>query len=173
MLIDLPQPLIHIHTHIHVCTHMHVCSCGRLFVTPWTIVHQAPLSMEFSRILQWVAISFSNTYAYTHTYVYICTHMCICLQACNHVYTHKYICVYVCVFTYTFISIYIHTYIFILTSSSKLLFFTKKLYSTSAFLEKKKKGNKSEILFRKVHTGNFYTHTPTHPHPPTLIFWPL
>ena len=38
-----------------------------------------------------------------------------------------------CIFTYTFISIYIHTYIFILTSSSKLLFFTKKLHSTSAF----------------------------------------
>ena len=31
-------------------------------VTPWTIVHQAPLLMEFSqaRILEWVAISFSN-----------------------------------------------------------------------------------------------------------------
>ena len=93
--IDLPQPLIHTHTCIHVCTHMHVCSHGRLFVTPWTVVHQAPLSMEFSRILEWVAISFSNTYAYTHTYVYICTHMCVCLRALNHIYRHKYICVYV------------------------------------------------------------------------------
>ena len=64
-----------------------------------------------------------------------------------------------CIFTYTFISIYIHTYIFILTSSSKLLFFTKKLYSTSAFWGGGG-SNKSEILFRKVQTGNFYTHTP-------------
>ena len=28
-------------------------------VTPWTIAHQVPLSMEFSRILEWVAISCS------------------------------------------------------------------------------------------------------------------
>ena len=31
-------------------------SCVRLFVTPWTVAHQAPLSMEFSRILEWVAM---------------------------------------------------------------------------------------------------------------------
>ena len=33
-----------------------------LFETPWTVAHQAPLSMEFSRqeILGWVAISFSR-----------------------------------------------------------------------------------------------------------------
>ena len=29
----------------------------RLFVTPWTAARQAPLSVEFSRILEWVAIS--------------------------------------------------------------------------------------------------------------------
>ena len=33
----------------------------RLFVTPWTVAHQAPLSMRFSRQeLEWVAISFSR-----------------------------------------------------------------------------------------------------------------
>ena len=26
-----------------------VLTCGRLFATPWTVVHQVPLSMEFSR----------------------------------------------------------------------------------------------------------------------------
>ena len=33
-----------------------------LFATPWTITHQAPLSMEFSRqeILEWVAIPISR-----------------------------------------------------------------------------------------------------------------
>ena len=29
----------------------------RLFATLWTVAHQAPLSMEFFRILEWVAIS--------------------------------------------------------------------------------------------------------------------
>ena len=34
-----------------VCVHMHTCSLtvvSQLFTTPWTIVHQAPLSMKFS-----------------------------------------------------------------------------------------------------------------------------
>ena len=35
-------------------------SCVWLFVTPWTVARQAPLSMEFSRILEWVAIFFSG-----------------------------------------------------------------------------------------------------------------
>ena len=36
-------------------------SCIRLFATPWTVAHQAPLSMELqARILEWGAISFSR-----------------------------------------------------------------------------------------------------------------
>ena len=36
-------------------------SCPTLFDhMDWTVAHQAPLSMEFSRILEWVAISFSR-----------------------------------------------------------------------------------------------------------------
>ena len=31
-----------------------------LFVTPWTVACQAPLPMEFSRILEWVAVPFSR-----------------------------------------------------------------------------------------------------------------
>ena len=36
-------------------------SCVQLFATPWTVGHQAPLSMEFfqARVLEWAAISFS------------------------------------------------------------------------------------------------------------------
>ena len=30
--------------------------------TPWTVAHQAPLSMKFSRPLEWVAIPFSSTF---------------------------------------------------------------------------------------------------------------
>ena len=32
-------------------------SCVQLFVTPWTIVHQAPLPMEFSRQEYWSGLS--------------------------------------------------------------------------------------------------------------------
>ena len=42
---------------------MHAQSLGRvqLLVTPWTVAHQAPLSMGIqARILEWVAISFSR-----------------------------------------------------------------------------------------------------------------
>ena len=38
----------------------HVLSCVPLFVAPWTVAHQAPLSMEFSRQ---VAISSSRVYS--------------------------------------------------------------------------------------------------------------
>ena len=33
-------------------------SCVRLFVTPWTVAHQAPLSMEFSRKEYWSGLPF-------------------------------------------------------------------------------------------------------------------
>ena len=33
-------------------------SCVRLFVTPWTIAHQAPLTMEFSRQEHWSGLPF-------------------------------------------------------------------------------------------------------------------
>ena len=32
----------------------------QLFATPWTVACQAPLSMEFSRVLEWLAIPFSR-----------------------------------------------------------------------------------------------------------------
>ena len=32
-----------------VCVCLCVLSCLQLFVTPWTVAYQAPLSMEFSR----------------------------------------------------------------------------------------------------------------------------
>ena len=37
------------------CIHMHVCmlSCVQLFVAPWSVAHQAPLSMGFSRQEYW------------------------------------------------------------------------------------------------------------------------
>ena len=37
---------------------MCVLSCVQLFATPWTVAHQAPLSMEFSRLLYWSGLPF-------------------------------------------------------------------------------------------------------------------
>ena len=39
---------------------MCVLSCVRLFVTPWTVAHQAPLSMGFSRQEYWTGLPFSS-----------------------------------------------------------------------------------------------------------------
>ena len=35
-------------------------SCVRLFVTPWTVARQAPLSMEFSRQEYWSGLPFPS-----------------------------------------------------------------------------------------------------------------
>ena len=59
--------LICVHFHsagIRVCVCVHVCVCQllshvRLFVTPWTGAHQAPLSVGFSRQEHWSGSPFS------------------------------------------------------------------------------------------------------------------
>ena len=38
---------------MRVCVHAQLLSCVRLFVTPWTVAHQVPLSMGFSRQEYW------------------------------------------------------------------------------------------------------------------------
>ena len=47
---------------IYPCVCLSPLSRVWFFVNPWTLAHQAPLSMEFSmvRILEWVAVSFSR-----------------------------------------------------------------------------------------------------------------
>ena len=49
-----------------MCAHAQLLSCVQLFVTPWTIARQSPLSMGFfqARILEWVAISYSRESSY-------------------------------------------------------------------------------------------------------------
>ena len=42
------------------CLLPHVLSCVRLFVTPWSIACQAPLSMEFSRQEYWSELLFPS-----------------------------------------------------------------------------------------------------------------
>ena len=43
-----------------VCVYMCLLSCVQLFLIPWTIAHQAPLSMEFCRQDYWSQSPFST-----------------------------------------------------------------------------------------------------------------
>ena len=44
--------------HCKATIHAQFLSCVRLFETPWTVAHQAPLSMEFSRQEYWSGLPF-------------------------------------------------------------------------------------------------------------------
>ena len=44
---------IHLHTYIYVCVRAKLLSRVQLFVTPWTLAHQAPLSLGFLRKEYW------------------------------------------------------------------------------------------------------------------------
>ena len=44
---------------VHACM-LSCFSCARLFVTPWTAAHQAPLSMGFSRQEYWSGLPFPS-----------------------------------------------------------------------------------------------------------------
>ena len=55
---------VHIYTYIHiyVCMKVKLLSRIRLFVTPWTVAHQAPPSMGFSRQEYWSGLPFPYVY---------------------------------------------------------------------------------------------------------------
>ena len=58
--------LFHLHVisllfHLYSCIESESHSVLSNSLVPWTVAHQGPLSMEFSRVLEWVAISFSRT----------------------------------------------------------------------------------------------------------------
>ena len=56
--------LLHCYLKRHACLVSHV----RLFATPWTIAHQAPLSMEFSR--QEYCGGFSSVQSFSHVWLF-------------------------------------------------------------------------------------------------------
>ena len=65
---------------IYGCVHAYVCvlSCVHLFVTPWTIAAQAPLSMEFFRQDYWSELLFPGpTSDCIHISCASCTGRCI------------------------------------------------------------------------------------------------
>ena len=57
-------------------------TCVQLFVTPWTIAHQAPLSMAFSRQEYWHGLPFSSPDISVRTviYVYYSNFVCYCVS---------------------------------------------------------------------------------------------
>ena len=84
---------------------MHVCaqllSCVQLLATPWTVAHQAPLSLEFSRQEFWSGVPFpppgdlpnpgikptslaspvliAGFFIYVYTLLLLSLSMCVCI----------------------------------------------------------------------------------------------
>jgi len=54
-----------------------------LFVTPWTVAHQAPPSMGFSRQEYWSGVPLPSL-VYIHTYIY----MCVCVYTMSSLSIH-------------------------------------------------------------------------------------
>ena len=52
-----------------IYVHAQSLSCVQIFVISWIVSHQAPLSMEFSRVISYS----SNIYMYSYIYIYIYT----------------------------------------------------------------------------------------------------
>ena len=76
---------IHVVSHLSVFSNIHrasVCMCVHdqscpTLLAPWTVALQAPLSMEFSRILEWVAISFSRGSSWLRNWTQVSCVSCI------------------------------------------------------------------------------------------------
>ena len=73
---------------VSVCVCVHVCVCVecmlshsvcvRLFATPWTVAHQAPLSMGFpGKDREWVAISFPRGSSWPRDWTHVSCIFCI------------------------------------------------------------------------------------------------
>ena len=81
---------IHKHTctyiHKHTCTCIHVCMCSlsyvQLFKTPRMVVHQALVSMIFSRQEYWNGVQFP-IYTCKHICIFMCAYVCVCVCVCT------------------------------------------------------------------------------------------
>ena len=78
VLVSGVQQRIHLYIYMYSYMLLSHFSRVRLFATPWTVTHQAPLSVEFSRqeYWSWVAISLSKIFIYIYIYIHI--YICIC-----------------------------------------------------------------------------------------------
>ena len=91
-----------------VCVCMCVCVCVqctqclnlvRLFETLWTVAHQAPLSMGFSRQEHWSGLPFyTRGYSQSRNWSQVSYDSCIGRQnLCHWVTWESHVCLYVCV----------------------------------------------------------------------------
>jgi len=95
----------------------------RLFATPQTAAHQAPLSMGFSRQEYWSGVPLPSPCTYilhVYIYVYIYIYMYICIYIYMYFTPHIF-CMYIyvtfiftCIYMFTFIFTCIYMYIYIL-----------------------------------------------------------
>ena len=120
-----------------MCMHAQLLSCVQLFVTPWTVACQAPLSMEFSRQEYWrgchflpqgifltqganlcLCVSCKVRGFFTTVppgkpcfpYMYIYIHTYTHTHTHTHLYTHIHTYTHTHIHTYTHIYTHIHTY---------------------------------------------------------------
>ena len=88
-----------------------VLSRAQLFASPCTVVHQAPLSMEFSRQEHWSALPFPSPRDLPYPGI---KPRYLALQAdflLSEPPGKPFVCEYVCVYTHTHTYIYIYIYI--------------------------------------------------------------
>ena len=94
-----------------MCACAQLFSCVRLFATPWTVAHQAPLSMEFSRQEHWSGLPFPSPGVLPHS-----GNEPTSLALAGRCFTPeppgKPVYTYAGLFIYIYINIYINIYIF-------------------------------------------------------------
>ena len=126
--------LQHIHIGLHMCvcvyiyTHKCVCVCvcsvAQLFATPWTLAHQAPLSLEFSRQEYWSGLPFHTSEDLLDSGIKSIPLASPALTGrlfttvpprnsiCVHIYTHMCIYIYMSIDIYMYIYVYTHMCIY-------------------------------------------------------------
>ena len=101
--------LKYVYIYLHVCMLSHF-SHVRLFVILWTIAHQAPLSMGFSRQEYWSGLPF----LFPGDRTQVCYASCIDKQVLYHKHQLRSpVCVCVCIYIYIYICTYIYIYVYI------------------------------------------------------------
>ena len=65
--------ILHSHSWAYTQCMLSHFSHVQLFVTLWTVTHQAPLSMRFSRQEYWMGYPFNNSKRYMHSNVHCST----------------------------------------------------------------------------------------------------
>ena len=62
----------------------------QLFATPWTVAHQAPLPMVFSRQESWGGLPCPPPKDLPNPGIYMCVYVCVCIYMYIDIYTYRY-----------------------------------------------------------------------------------